>query len=434
MIKKRQWTWLAIVGTVGLVAWFLGARRGVAPPPSVPAAGRSLVAAAIIPRLQFGGEFYAVVDTRTEVEAAGQTYVKAMTALAQTAGSGLAPDADFHREWQRLGLWCVAGAGASSWRAPGSALYHNRAFFYLPEGRQGLLKISGGLPGPFVAPTLAPPDADAIAESTVNLPALADVVFDFVRDFGGADKLAQAVAYLHRPVAPGLAVTWQDLLEHFDTRVFLIARAAPTDSLPAATPPVDFLLGLDGAADLLPKFDALLKTISEPGQKNGFTTYALKLPLPGLSPAYHLELLADPQTQRLYLASRPEFADATVFAQGGHLGDTQDYLAATANLPSEGNLLVYVSPNGGAAAARFYRDYLNRKSTATAFPFPGFDDSIWAQLPHGVAAVQTNLPDGVFAQSNWPDSNKSILALPTLELAAIAGLWAEPVLQSAHQF
>jgi hypothetical protein len=48
--------------------------------------------------------------------------------------------------------------------------------------------------------------------------------------------------------------------------------------------------------------------------------------------------------------------------------------------------------------------------------------------------VQTNLPDGVFAQSNWPDSNKSILALPTLELAAIAGLWAEPVLQSAHQF
>jgi type IV pilus assembly protein PilA len=395
-----------------------GPRATEAPPapPQVPAEGRSPVAAAIANHLEYGGEVFAVFDINGDLAAAGDKYASLLSTVLKQAPAG-SPYAklDFHALFQRLGLYGIAGGGISSWRVPNDVLYHNRAFLYVPDGRQGLLQIAGDAPAPFISPTLAPVDTDLAYESTLNLKSLADLVLGYVSDIGGPDLLQTTMMQIKQPVAPNTNVTWQWLLNHLNTRIVLAARADATLTIPieanVTIPQVDFVLSFDGMADLFTQLTPLLQAFGTLGEKNGVQTATLAIPLPKEYSSYQPELLADPKTQRLYLVSRPAFADVTIFGQGPRLATSDDFLAATSGLPTVGNGFSYVSKKG---IDTFIKNYAQAFSNLPPESQKAMMQSIYgdlARLPHGIASTQANLPDGILVQSIAPQSNKTILLL-----------------------
>ncbi|MGA2052671.1 MAG: hypothetical protein ABSH19_05105, partial [Opitutales bacterium] len=319
----------------------------------------------------------------------------------------------------QLGLYGIAGGGLSSWQAPGDVLHHNRAFLYVPDGRQGLLQVFGGDPVPFITPSLAPIDADLAGECTLNLKAIADLALGYVNTIGGPAQLDKVMAQLKQPVAPNTTVTWQWLIAHLDTRLAVIARVDPahTIALPngQSIPQVDFLVSLDGFADLFTQLQPLLAALGVVGEKNGVKTAVSAAPMPGPFASYQPELLADPKTNRLYLVSNPAFADVTVFAQGPRLALSNDFVAATDGLPTTGNGLSYISKKGFDTFIQVYDQSLAAlpASSRQAVDQAAFGDL--EHLPHGVASAQVNLPDGILALSIAPQSNKAVvLAGPIL--------------------
>jgi type IV pilus assembly protein PilA len=403
---------LALIACVGLAGCSPKASEAPPPPPQVPPEGRSAVSAAVAAHLEYGGEFFAVFDIQGDLEQLGNQYATLIAAFARQYPGNPNPNLDYHPLFQQLGLYGIAGGGLSSWHAPGDVLHHNRAFLYVPDGRQGILQVFGGAPIPFITPSLAPADADLTAESTINLKALADLILGYINAVGGPDQLALAMARLKQPVAPNTTVTWLWLLQHLDTRVTLIARADPAQTLPLPNgltiPQIDLLIGLDGFADLFTQLQPLLAVLGTVGEKNALKTATLGFPLPGAYANYQPELLADPKTGCLYLVSRPAFADATVFAQGPRLATSGDFLAATAGLPSTGNGFSYISKKGIDAAIKVYNQSLAQLPPSSRQAV----DQVYgylAHLPHGIASAQVNLPDGILALSVAPQSNKAVL-------------------------
>jgi hypothetical protein len=105
-------------------------------------------------RLQFGGQLFGYMDVEDDLakitklihsqfgDAADQlpTHLKAL---------------DLERGLRRdLGLGGIKAMGTSSYKAGEQT--HSLAFLYVPEARQGLLKVFGGAAGPFTALSQAP--------------------------------------------------------------------------------------------------------------------------------------------------------------------------------------------------------------------------------------------------------------------------------------
>jgi hypothetical protein len=428
-MNRSRLTPVAVLLATFATIWFSGCGpSSPPPPPQVPANAQSAAAAAITQHLEYGGEFFAVVDIQGELSAWGDRYADLLHQLLAQIPGNSRPNLDYHALFDRLGLYGIAGGGLSSWRANGEVFHHNRAFLYVPGGRQGLLQVFGGAPVPFVAPSLAPIDSDVALESTIDLKSLTDLAFTYVRDIGGPAALQQALVAFKSPIVPAANVTWQWLAQHADTRMIFIARVDPANPIHVGTlsfPHIDFLLGLDGFADLFARIQPLLSAFSTIAEHDGVQTATVSIPLGDSFAGYTPELLADSKSARLYFASRPEFANVTVFGQGPRLTISSDFQASTAGLPTAGNGLSYISKNGLESLISAYSLSLSSLPAAARQSVSQTAFADFEHLPHGVGSTQVNLPDGILVQSIAPQSNKSILLIGPLLAVGLAGALAE---------
>ncbi|HTB62547.1 MAG TPA: hypothetical protein VK737_03070, partial [Opitutales bacterium] len=337
------------------------------PPPAAvnmaPDNGLSAPVKAISSHLEFGGEFYAIMDTKGEMEKFGNMVADmAAPHMGEIMDSiGGPPIKDLHPLFKELGLYNIDGGGVSTWKDSNGPFYHNRMFLYTPGGRTGLLKVLGGAPGAFVTPDLAPADADVAYEATLDLKSLAELLLNYAKEIGGPALAQQISDGLKQPPMPGSTLTGQWLIDHLNTRLTIVLRADPTNMVEVTPgqklPMVDALIALDGFADL---FDQLTPMIAgAPGfkidTKNGMKTLTVDEPMPDAIGAYKPMLIADPKSQRLYMVSRESFADQTVFGQGPRLSTSDDFKAATAGLPTTGNALSYLSKKGTSIFVDYYK-------------------------------------------------------------------------------
>lgn len=400
--------------------------------PTVPAAGISPTAAAIASHLESGGEFYAVVDVKGEIARMGDMTADFVGYLIQNAGllggnSGPASKLDYRALVKKLGLYNVDGFGLSSWEGS-DGLHHNRSFLYTPNGRTGLLKIFGDKPGPFVTPNLAPADADFVGEGTLDLKSLEELIVSYAQDIGGPAAVQQYTDALKQSI-PGTTLTGQSLIDRLNTRVICIIRTDPKQIFQinptVKMPMTDFLISLDGFADVLDQLAPLLKDnpMVAIADKNGMKTVTIEFPIPDPYSAYKPMLISDPKTKRLYLVSRESFANETIFGQGARLASSEDFKAATTGQPTEGNWLGYLSKKGASAFVEYYQ-----KQSLAQLP-PTLRDSYVSltgldKIPHGVATIQVNLPDGILTQSLSNRSPKDVVLLLPLAAVAIGGMAA----------
>ena len=397
--------------------------------PVAPANGQSTPANAIASHLEFGGEIYAIVDTKGDLENIGNSIADFLGPVMSTgmAAQGMPPVSDWHPIFKELGLYTIDGAGVSSWKDASGPLYHYRMFLYTPSGRTGLLKVYGGNPAPFVTPDLASADTDVAVEMTLDLKSLYDLIINIAKEVAGPDAVKVITDNLNQPLVPGSTLTGQNIVDRLNTRLIFLAKADPTKTLEIMPgqkfPKTEVLIALDGFADLIDQLQPLLAGTPQAkfDTKNGMKTVTLDMPLPDPFTDYSPMLIGDPKTKRLYLVSSSAYADQTIFAQGARLSSSSDYKAAMDGLPSQGNVLSYVSKNGASVLQQLNKLELSSLPKETADKLNALMWKDAGNLTHGVAGIETNLPDGMLAEGATFQSPKTSMFVGPI-IAVMAGL------------
>ncbi len=395
--------------------------------PEVPAAGLSPATKAISSHLEFGGEFYVVMDTQGDIQKVGDMMADflgyAMQEYGRVSSAPLPANFDYRGFLKKLGLYDLGGLGMSSWKGT-DGLHHNRSFIYTPNGRTGLLKLFGDKPGPFITPNLAPADADLVGEVTLNLKTLEEQIVSYAQDIGGPATVQEVTDALKMSV-PGTTLTGQSLVDRLNTRYTFILRADTKQVFDIGAgrkmPMTDFLIAIDGFADVLDQLIPLIKDnpMATVTDKNGLKMVTIQFPIPAPFSSYKPVILADSKTKRLYLASRESFVNETVNGQGARLATSEDFKLAIAGMPTEGNSLGYLSKKGAGVIAEYYQKQAMSNLPATLrddyFDYFGVD-----KIPHGIASVYTNLPDGMLTQNVSSKSiNQTLMAVPVIALLAM---------------
>jgi competence protein ComGC len=411
--------------------------------PAAPAVGQSKTSAVIASHLESGGEFYAIVDVKGELEKLGNATAGMMNSMMQQAAAGGAPmpvaSLDFKTLFGRLGFYNVDGLGLSSWQ-DADGLHHNRAFLYTPGGRAGLLKIFGGAPQSFISPTLAPADADFVLEGTLDLKSAAELIISYVKDVGGANAAKQVADTLNAPLAPGTTTTFtgQNLIDHLNTTVTVIARADTQHLIPLSPqykmPTIDAVIALDGFSDVFDQFQTAFTgaPFFKFSEANGMKIMSVDTEIPAPFDVYQPQLISDPKTKRLYLVSRSSFADETINGKGPRLSSSADFKTAIDGLPDKGNFLSYISKKGAAAFVQYYSAQMMQTLPPDAQKSM-MEFNTLQNIPHGLASVDVNLADGIFAQGESTQSYKNVVLVAPVMAVGLVSAMAIPAFAKVRE-
>ncbi len=420
---------LAGAGCAKKAAPSAGASGGVA---RVPAAERSPHFEAVNRHLELGGTLYLYADVDGDAfKIADSLRNVAENISAAQPAAGAALKQDYRKIFADLGIADVKAVGLSSVRAGGG--YRNRTFFYMPQGRRGLLAGLGGPAAPFLYAKMAPADVDFYSENELDLPAVYATVKGLVARIGGEEAARQLEARLREAGQPaGLSVL--DLIRGLKGRSVMILSLDPEKNLalptpkPITIPAFSLLIRIDGVGPALAgALDRL--PLLEKSSQGTMTVYALKQPLPvgGLQPAFAVD------GNTFFLATRRDFLTACRQRQSG-LDQSPDFQRALAAVGPEGNGLSYVSPRFFARLRQ-----LGEMNPDGAPEMKRMFQMIANQLPQvdqPLVSVRQNLPDGILVRSFWNRSLKQDLAMVAMYNPVSIGLVAAmaiPAFQKVRQ-
>jgi hypothetical protein len=399
----------------------------------VSGAGRSKHFDAVASHLQIGGDIFGYIDIDGDVEKLADL---ARDFLKKAPAGELPPHIeklDFTKVLSDLGLDGVEALGMSSYK--NGDLYHNRAFVYVPAGRQGLLKVLGGDAGPFAAHSLAPADSDLVIEQTLNVKAVYEVVSKMVMHFGGEEGYAEFRSKMGE-INPQIGLSMADLFGKLNTRLTMVGRVHPDKPLeipdaPVKIPSFDFLVALDELGWLYEKVTGNMKAEMPADQVaqmfitgDGYEKIGLPpMPSPDMAimqPVIHHDIT----NKRIYLASSQAFLDECL-AGKTKLADSADFKSATAGLPAEGNGLSYVSSDLMKAVRGLYEEAVGSAEGGMGAQGTAFISLFAMAMPesdHGQAEVSVNEKDGIFLSSNSTASMKQGLVIGAASFLGAAGL------------
>lgn len=388
-----------------------------AQPAPAPAESASAHFNAVAKHLEIGGGFFSYVDVDGDFKTLAEAGDKLLALARKNGADQIPPNLKATTILETLGLDGIKAIGLSSRSLP-NGLYHNRALVYIPEGRTGLLRLTGGKPAPLAAPSFVPAGADLVVENDVSLSPLTEIVESILQKNGDERALMQFRAALGFPV-PGLPMTIRDFVEKLDFKSVLALQLDPSKTLPlpddAGTfPAFKAVLALD-SLDFL--FDPLLgfaaatdRVTVEKG--DGFELIRPKKPLSGDFSYFDPVLYRDVKTKRVFAATHLAYVKECLAAEKPLSGDPA-FIAAVDSLPKEGNALSYATPRL-LKAILDATEAIGKKSSSDK---PEIVDEVlrilqeMSPLPSAsIASVWLNAPEGFIVQSNTADSHKTTLA------------------------
>ena len=399
----------------------------------VPEAERSRHFEAVNSQLELGGTLYGYADIdgdALKVASGIKQLTDQIVATQPMLGAFL--DRDYGALFTELGLNDVKAIGFSSVAQAGGG-FRNRAFFYTPAGRQGLLAVVGGPPAPFAYTRLAPPDADFFCEGEVDVPAAYAAVKNVVAKVAG-QPMADAFEAQLRQAGASAGISVLDVIQGLKGRNASVLRLDPEHTFtipgrqPFNLPAFSWLLRVDGVGPAVEGALAKLPQLAASVEGNRHF-YSLKAPLPiaGLQPVAAVE------GSTLYIATTREFLDECLQRSSG-LEQNPDFKQALAAVGTEGNGLVYVTPRFFARLHQL--GALNPQLTPQNKQVL---DLIAARLPvaqQPLIAVRINRPDGILVRSFWNRSLKQDVAMMAMYNPVSVGLLAAmaiPAFQKVRQ-
>jgi len=374
----------------------------------VPEAERSRHFAAVSPYLELGGTLYGYADIDGDP-------AKLATTLHQL-GERLAanqPDAavylkqDYAQLFTELGLTDVKALGFSSVPAGGGG-FRNRAFFYTPSGRHGLLAGLGGPAVPFKYLQLAPTDTDFYNETELDLPAVYAAIRAVVVKVGG-ETAANAMDDRLKKAGTPAGLSAYSFIEAYKGRTATVLRLDPIRNLavpgpaPVMLPAFSLLLRLDGVGAVVEPTLAGFPMLAR-SDEGAVHFYSLQMPLPleGVRPVFAVE------GPTLYFATTKEFLTECHQRLRG-LEQDPDVQRGLAAMGRAGNGLTYVSPRLFPRLRQL--SVLNRGVSPQV---KSVIDAIAQQVPAGhqaLMSVRINQPDGILIRSFWNRSLKQEVAM-----------------------
>ncbi|WP_395747090.1 hypothetical protein [Prosthecobacter sp.] len=381
---------------------------------------------AVASKLEIGGASFAYAEEAQIFDMLGGLMDEVMKTVPQKKQTKLPPGFTFKKIFALIGLDSIKASGMSS-REIGGGLHHQRSFVYTPQGRKGLLTLTGGPAAPLLVTTLAVKDTDLALEFPLHLKDWAAEIWPVVMEYSSPAEKAQIEALVTAPQPP-LGLSYKQMAENLAVRIALIATMMPEQSIAAPGAPVTFP-GVNAAIvidrlgflkDVLKQFLPMLQQPDAPldvTAANGVITARFKGPMGPAPMDFQPSFQFDENAERLIIATRPGYLDA-VLGKEPRLRDQPEFATVWKGLPTEGNGCLFVSK-------RFIDtvfDSARKGLAASRDPETGaalkLIDLVAKNVSSSQAVAFANLPDGVLTASNTSIPS----AGPSSSLAAISAV------------
>ena len=194
----------------------------------------------------------------------------------------------FSKLFQLLGLRAIVATGSST-RVREDGSYHMRSFAYTPQGRKGVLTLSGGSSSRLLLLDYAPPETDFALEFPLHLKEVAQEFLPETSAMLTPSDRADFEKQLATPIPP-LGLTFREMLEKLDARVAIAVllhpsrKFQPSPDAPAV-PVSDGLIVIERLGWLVEALKPhFLPMLSQPGapfhltDENGVLTVRMKNP------------------------------------------------------------------------------------------------------------------------------------------------------------
>lgn len=310
-----------------------------------------------------------------------------------------------------LGLDSIAATGASS-RARGDGSFHSRAFAHMPQGRKGLLTLSGGPAAKLMLLDVAPKDTDLALEFPISLK-------DFAREaLPGILAMippGDRTSFEHEMSVPQtpLGMSGMQIIEKLDARVGIYLRLDPSQKFQPSPRAPEFP-GADGVIvierlgwlveALKPQFMPMLSQPDAPvtfTDEGGVLTVRMKAPAGPPPMDYQPVVRFDAKADRIIIASRTALFDS-VIAGKEKLTQGADFTQAWRDLPEEGNSCLYASARLLQTASNLIAIAAQKEGGSASEKAVIAKIFEWLKplLSRGQAVVIANQPDGILAAAN----------------------------------
>ena len=402
--------------------------------------------APVAKHLRVGGHSYSFQDVDGVVEGWLGFFetIARSPAMADDPEMAMIADLDLRSAFDELGLLDVKAIGQSGSRV-GSGT-ETRSFYYVPEGRKGLLSMAGGAAQPTWALSVAPAGADLVLEQEVHLSKLPGVVDSLLKVAGRADEREMLKSMLDQPMQP-LSMTIGQFVKQADTRMLVVVETDKSRriSMPDSPelPGFKILLGL---ADT----EFLFKDMGELLTQQGFVVAAntpeyARIVAPGPmggpgAPLGENDIIGfhfDKQTGHTYVATDVDYLDQCL-AGANPLTADPAFEELAAGLPLEGNGFHFISSEVREIIESAIEQMIEQDSAEAAEARMGMEVVMkFLPFPMKGAALGTvvNHPDGMLVISRRP-GHESMAGIPMgggVTTVAIMASLAVPVFSKIQE-
>ena len=352
------------------------------------------------------------------------------------------PGFTFEKLFRILGLDSIAATGAST-RARGDGSFHSRAFAHTPQGRKGLLTLSGGPAAKLMLLDFAPKDTDLALEFPIHLNEFVSEAMPEIIAMIPARERADFAREMATPMQP-LGLSVMQITEKLDARVGIYLRLDPSQKFRPAPNAPEFP-GADGVIvigrlgwlveALKPQFMPLLAQPDAPvtfTDEGGVLTIRMKGPAGPPPMDFQPVVRFDSKADRIIIASRTALFDSVV-AGREKITQGADFTQAWRDLPTEGNSCAYASARLLQTAGELIAQAVEKEggSASEKAIFAKIFAWVKPHLGHGQALIVANQPDGILAVANTsiPVGSSALAGVSTV--AVLAGM-AVPAFSSAR--
>jgi len=404
--------------------------------------GASPAFRAVASRLELGGCFYDYSETGG-VKILATFLDEILKALPERERKDIPPGFTVAKLFHLLGLDSVAATGSSA-RTHADGGFHSRTFAYMPDGRKGLMTLSGGPAAKLMLLDFAPKDTDLALEFPIDLKDFAREALPEILAMIPPEGRAQFDREMSQPLRP-IGITGRQIIEKLDLRAGIFLRLDPSQKFQPApgAPPLpgaDAVIVIERLGWLVealkPQFMPMLSQPDSPVSvtyEGGVLTLRMISPVDRPPLDYQPVLRYDSKADRILIATRPAIFGSVV-AGGEKITQGADFAQTWRDLPDEGNACIYASPRLLRTAADLIE--IAAKSDRSSSPadkviIGKIFNWVKALLNRGQAVVIANQPDGILtlANASVPIASSSMTAVSTV--AVMAG-FALPVFSRAQ--
>lgn len=326
---------------------------------------------AVASKLELGGASFSYAEEGDIMIMIGDFLDEVMKGLPESQKKDLPKEFSIRKAFQLLGLDSLKASGSSARLLP-DGRYHTRTYAHTPEGRKGLLTLTGGPAKRFLILDLAPTGTDLALEFPLHTKDFTAQTLNPVLEMIPEKERAEANTALDQRQPP-LGIAPREVLEQLSARVGLFIRLNPDQKIPEPKsglefPGADLALVIEDLQWLLDplkqQFGPMLGNPQAPFEavdQDGVLTLKMRSPVGPAPMDFQPSLRYDSKKAQLIVATRPAFLEAMLSAQD-KLAKEPHFAQTWAGLPEEGNGSLYLSPRLFAIGSDLVRKSMEKQA------------------------------------------------------------------------